>query len=195
MISRGNAAAVMVLMLGGICPVALAQGRIQFAEYSSKFLCGVVEERGPGAAPVGPGIYETSVNIHNAQIVPTNSVTFVKKVVLAPREGEDPSPPSKFRRDILKADFAEHVDCKVIRAMLGPAGGAAFVEGFVVLIVVPTTGFVPTELDVVGVYTVSNREGQNTDLEMLPVTRRILTFPLAAGTKLRDEMIAGAAKE
>ena len=79
MISRGNAAAVMVLMLGAVCPVARAQGRIQFAEYSSKFLCGVVEEKGPGAAPVGPGIYETSVNIHNAQIVPANSATFVKK--------------------------------------------------------------------------------------------------------------------
>jgi hypothetical protein len=48
---------------------------------------------------------------------------------------------------------------------------------------------------VVGVYTVSNPQGQDTDLEMLPVTPRIETFPLAEGTKLRDQMIEGAQKE
>lgn len=190
MISR--TATMKVLLLGSLSPLAHAQSRIQFAEYSAKFLCGVVKEQ--GAAPLGPGTYETSINIHNPQILPS-SVTFFKKVVLAPREGEEPSAPSRFRRDVLKQDFAEHVDCKVIRSRLGAAGGGAFVEGFVVLIVVPTKGIVPTELDVVGVYTVSNREGQDTDLEMLPVTARIMTFPLAEGTKLRDQMLEGAQKE
>ena len=184
--SRRTAVAI-VLMLGSVSTCAQAQGRLQLGEYSAKFLCGVVEENGPGAAPVRPGVYETSINVHNSQI--RSDATFVKKVVLAPREGEEPSRPSRFRLDVLKPDFAEHVDCKVIRSMLGPVGGAAFVEGFVVLIVLPTKGSAPTDLDVVGVYTVSNREGQNTDLEMLTVTPRVLTFPAAAGAKLRDKML------
>jgi hypothetical protein len=195
MISCRGTAASIVLFLGSVSTLVHAQGRIQFAEYSAKFLCGVVEGKESAGAPVGPGTYETSINIHNPQILPSASVTFLKKTVVAPREGQEPSAPSRFRRDILKSDFAEHVDCKVIRSLLGPAAGGAFVEGFVVLIVVPTKGITPTELDVVGVYTVSNPQGQDTDLEMLPVTPRIETFPLAEGTKLRDQMIEGAQKE
>lgn len=50
-------------------------------------------------------------------------MTFVKKVVLTPPEGEEPVRPSQVRRDTLQADFAERVDCKIIRSMLaGPAG-------------------------------------------------------------------------
>jgi hypothetical protein len=193
MFSRRGTAAAIVLILGSVSPFSRAQGRFQLGEYSAKFLCGVVEEKEPGTAPARPGAYETSINIHNSQI--RSSVTFVKKVVLAPREGEEPSPRSRFRRDILRPDFAEHVDCKIIRSMLGPVGGAAFVEGFVVLIVLPSQGVVPTGLDVVGVYTVSNREGQNTDLEMLTVAPRLLTFPGAEGAKLRDQMLEESKKE
>jgi len=176
---------------------ALAQGRIQFVEYSAKFLCGIVESSAPASGPVRAGIYETSINIHNPQlpIQPLPSVTFVKKVVLAPREGEDPIKPSEFRRAALTADFADHVDCKLIRALLGPQGGGAFIEGFVVLIVLPSPITVPHELDVVGVYTVGNREGQEVDLEVVPVAPRIVPFPTAAGTKLRDKMLEDSKKE
>ena len=88
-----------------------------------------------------------------------------------------------------ETDFAEHVDCKVIRGMLGAAGGAPFVEGYVVLIVFPSPLTVLHELDVVGVYTVSNRDGQSVDLEMMAAPPRILTFSTAEGTKLRDKMM------
>jgi hypothetical protein len=182
--SRRNIAAI-VLALATVSTAVQAQERIQFAEYSAKFLCGVVKEE--GAASVRPGFYDTSINIHNPQIV--SSTTFFKKVVFAPREGEDPVRPSRFRRDELKADFAEHVDCKIIRSMLAqPQSGASFVEGFVVLIAVAAKG-IPTDLDVVGVYTVSNPQGQDTDLEILPAKEHVLTFPLATGTKLRDQML------
>ena len=53
----------------------------------------------------------------------------------------------------------------------------------------------PSQLDVVGVYSVSSREGQDTDLEMLPATQHVLTFPPAAGAKMRDEMLKDAAKD
>jgi hypothetical protein len=176
---------------------ALAQSRMQFVEYSAKFLCGVVEEQAATTAPVRPGTYETSINIHNPQLPVSQlpRVAFVKKVVLAPREGEEPVRPSQFRRDTLQADFAEHVDCKIIRSMLGGAGGAAFVEGFVVLIVFPSPITVPHELDVVGVYTVTGQQGQSVALEMEPIAPRILPFPVAAGTKLRDQMLEESKKE
>jgi len=127
--------------------VAQAQARTPFAEYSAKFLCGVVKEE--GAAPVRPGWYDTSIDIHNPQLVP--GAIFFKKLVLAPREGEKPLPPSRFRRDVLKPDFAQPVDCKIIRSMLGNQGGTPFVEGFVVLIAAPEKETTASELDVVGV--------------------------------------------
>jgi hypothetical protein len=109
-------------------------------------------------------------------------------VVLALREGEKPIPPSQFRRDVLPADFAEQVDCKVIRSMLGQAGNAHFIEGFVVLIVLPSPPATPRELDVVGVYTVDTPQ-QSISLEMVTIAPRILTLSTEAGRKLRDQML------
>jgi hypothetical protein len=185
----------MVLVLGSAS--AFAQTQIRFVEYSAKFLCGVVDAKAPGAAAVRPGIYETSINIHNPQLPlnPLPSVLFVKKVVLALPEGENQVPPSSFRRDVLQADFAEHVNCKVIRDMLGPAGAAPFIEGFVVLIVFPSPITTPHELDVVGVYTVDTPQQQSIALEMVPIAPRVLIFPTATGTKLRDQMLEKAKPE
>jgi hypothetical protein len=119
------------------------------------------------------------------------NVTFVKKVVLSLPEGEKPIAPSPFRRDILQSDFAEQVDCKIIRAMLGPAGTAPFIEGFVVLIVFPAPLATPHELDVVGVYTV-NTPAQSISLELVPVAPRVLTFPQAAGKAIEEKMLEQA---
>jgi hypothetical protein len=185
--------AAIVLVL--VSASASAQTQIRLVEYSAKFLCGLSEAARPGLAPVRPGIYETSINIHNPQL-PTNSlpsVTFVKKVVLALPEGEKPVPPSRFRVDRLQADFAEQVDCKIIREMLGPAGAAPFIEGFVVLIVLPQPLTTPHELDVVGVYTVdlitSNANSpQSISLEMVPIAPRTLTLPTAAGREMVDKL-------
>jgi len=116
--SRGMFAAIVVLASLS----SFAQVReIRLVEYSAKFLCGVSEATRPGGAPVRPGVYETSINIHNPELRAESNVTFVKKVVLALPEGGKPVPPSKFRVDRLQSDFAEHVDCRIIREMLGPA--------------------------------------------------------------------------
>jgi hypothetical protein len=186
---RRGALATTVLLLGSGSAFAQA-AQIRFVEYSAKFLCGVVEAKGPASAAVRPGTYETSINIHNPQlpITPLPSVTFVKKAVLALPEGEKPIPPSGFRRDVLQADFAEQVDCKVIRSILGPAGTPPFIEGFVVLIVFPSPLTTPHELDVVGVYTVDTPQ-QSISLEMVTIAPRVLTFPVAVGTRLRDQML------
>lgn len=183
---RRGVFAALVLALASASAVAQVP-IIRFTEYSAKFLCGVQEAKEVGAAPVRPGIYETTINIHNPQL-PTNplpSVLFLKKVVLALPEGKEPVPPSGFRRDILRADFAEQVDCTIIREMLGPAGKAPFIEGFVVLLVLPSPVTTPHELDVVGVYTVDSPT-QSIALEMVPVAPRTLTLPSATGKRMME---------
>jgi len=148
---RSFAAIVLVLAAGSS---VRAQERIQFTEYSAKFLCGVMKEE---SGPVRPGSYDTAINIHNPQLVSTT--TFVKKAVFAPREGEDPVR-FRYRRDQLRADFAEHVDCKIIRSLLpSPQNALPFVEGFVVVIVIPSKG-IPSDIDVVGVYTSAACKGR-----------------------------------
>ncbi|HKD79619.1 MAG TPA: hypothetical protein VKH81_07990 [Candidatus Angelobacter sp.] len=187
--SRTSILAALVLVLVAGATSAFAQTQIQFVEYSAKFLCGVEEGKQPGSGPVRPGIYETTINIHNPQLPlnPLPSVTFAKKVVLSTPEGEKPVPPSRFRVDRVQADFAEQVDCKIIREMLGPAGTAPFIEGFVVLIIPSRVNPAP-QLDVVGVYTVDSPT-QSMALEMVPIAPRILTLPTAAGTRLQKQMM------
>jgi hypothetical protein len=176
--------ATIVLLLGSAS--AFAQVPVRFVEYSAKFLCGDAKE--PGAAAVRPGTYETSINIHNPELPGTQqSVIFVKKAVRAPREGEEPFKFGRFGLDKLPADFAEQVDCKIIRSLLDPSALAPFIEGFVVLIVFPSPLTTPHELDVVGVYTVDTPQG-GISLEMVPIAPRVLPLPAAAGRKLLDQL-------
>ena len=75
-------------------------------------------------------------------------------------EGATPPPPSEFAPENLKNDYAEEVDCTIIRTLLG-LGGTNFIEGYVVIIVPPvpiagTNKFYVNELDVVGIYTDSH---------------------------------------
>jgi hypothetical protein len=68
------------------------------------------------------------------------------------------------------------------------AGNALFIEGFVVLYVLPDQPPVPHEFDVVGVYTVDTPQG-STSLEMVPIVARTLSFPWLEGTQLHDELL------
>jgi hypothetical protein len=157
---------------------------VHFVEYSAKFLCGEVKDR--AGAAVRPGTYETSINIHNPEFQP---VIFAKKAVRAPREWEEQFRPPRFFLGKLEADFAEQIDCKLIRALLGsPAGNDPFVEGFVVLIVIPIPWNTSHELDVVGVYTVDTPQ-QSISLEVVPIAARPLPLPGAEGQTLRDQLL------
>src|SRR5947209_16422564 len=108
--------AVVLACLGSMTAGAqVPQNR--FVEYSAKFLCGVVQS-GPGATSssdprVRPGVYATSINIHNPQFSGFPGVNFVKKVVLSSPEGKELIPPSDFHKDMLRPDFAEEVDCNI----------------------------------------------------------------------------------
>ena len=184
---RRGVLATIVLLSGSASAVAQVAAPIRFVEYSAKFLCG--DAKDPSAVAVRPGIYETSINIHNPELpLPgTQPVIFVKKAVRAPREGEEPFKFLRFALDKLPADFVEQVDCKIIRSLLDPSALAPFIEGFVVLIVFPSPLTTPHELDVVGVYTVDTPQG-GISLEMVPIAPRVLPLPTAAGRKLLDQL-------
>lgn len=182
---RGVFAAI-VLLLGSASAFAQVAAPVRFVQYSAKFLCG--DAKDAGGAAVRPGVYETSINIHNPELPGTQQpVVFVKKAVRAPREGEEPFKFGRFHLDKLGADLAEHVDCKVIRSLLDPSALAPFIEGFVVLIVFPSPLTIPHELDVVGVYTVDTPQG-GISLEMVPVAPRVLSLPIVAGRRLMDQL-------
>ncbi|HMC31052.1 MAG TPA: hypothetical protein VKL99_09470 [Candidatus Angelobacter sp.] len=192
--------AVVLACLGSMTAGAqVPQNR--FVEYSAKFLCGVVQIGPAGTSSsdprVRPGVYATSINIHNPQLPNFPGVSFVKKVVLSSPEGKDLIPPSPFHKDVLKPDFAEEVDCTIIRAMSGST--APFIEGFVVLISHPLNFLPPlNELDVVGVYTVTAPPGpeQSISLEIVPVTPRFIDMPTkAAADKLTQQLLEGVKKE
>jgi hypothetical protein len=71
---------------------------------------------------------------------------------------------------------------------LGPAGNDPFIEGFVVLFLLPFQWRIPNEFDVVGVYTVDTPQ-QSISLEVVPVAHRFITFSAAEGRRLGDQML------
>ena len=181
------AAMVVVVFVSGS-----AMAQTQWTEYSVKFLCGTIgPDLPPGAAALGQGTYNTSINIHNPQLPlqPLPKVIFLKKVVISSPEGVTPLAPSSFRVDALTADFAEEVDCRIIRSILGEVdANAPFIEGFVVLLVVPNPP-PKQELDVVGVYTVTSPQGQSISLEMERIAPRFITLPTATAARIREKLM------
>jgi hypothetical protein len=136
-----------------------------FLEYAAKFTCGTESLDEPD--DVVAGVYASSINIHNPQAKTT--VVFVKKIVVALREGATPRQPIIVPRGILRPDQADRVDCRFIKAQLKlPA--LAYVEGFVVLEVpLTSTSPQPVVLDVVGKYTARPATGGVSTQSVVPV--------------------------
>lgn len=135
-------------------PIFHAQG--QMAEYAVKIVCGV-----PDRPALAPGRYFTAINVHNPSAAPTK-LQF--KVALT-MPGVTPGPISNFYSAVLKADQALEIDCTDIGRRLDSTN--RFLKGFVVI-------QSPSELDVVGVYTVAQSpEGRVValELERVPVRR------------------------
>jgi hypothetical protein len=158
-----------------------AQSTSTYTEYAAKFLCGVPTGSELTHDTVGNAEYTTSINIHNPNLFTTNQpISFLKKAVHTKTEGDTLIPPSAFKQDSLPNDYAEYVDCYVIRQLLGSAAPAApaFIEGFLVIVVPPASG--PNQLDVVGVYTSSNNPPVS--LQVVPIAPRIIAPPPAGAT-------------
>lgn len=187
--NQWRTAVLLAIVVGLVSVSAMAQ--TQWTEYSVKFLCGTIgPDLPPAAAALGQGIYNTSINIHNPQLpVPAGlKVTFGKLAIISNPEGVTPLPLTAFRVDTLQPFSGEEVDCRIIRSMLGAEDAKApFIEGFVVLLVVPNPP-PKQELDVVGVYTVANLQGQSISLEMEPAAPRFFTLPVATAAKMREKL-------
>jgi hypothetical protein len=171
---------VSVAMLA-VAPV-LAQSVSTYSEYSAKFLCGIAD-----GTSLEHAQYSTSINIHNPNLFSSDTaLSFLKKAVIANPEGKTLIPPSAFRQDSLPNDYAESVNCAVIRSLLGAAAPAApaFIEGFVVLVVPPASN--PNQLDVTAVYT-SSKAPSSITLDVVPITGRIITPP-AAGVAITGQV-------
>jgi hypothetical protein len=142
---------VSAALFFGILSAAGARAQLPpppFVEYAAKFTCGT--ESAKESDDVVAGVYATSINIHNPQAkVP---VFFVKKIVVALREGQGFANPVLLRGN-LQPDQADRVDCRFIAAALKLT--APYVEGFVVLLVPPLAGTAAIQpvLDVVAKYT------------------------------------------
>ena len=166
-LSGGLLLGMMVLVVG-----AQAQVAPPYLNYSAKFTCGTEDPTEPD--DVVAGTYATSINIHNPQA--SVSVGFLKKIVVAHREGTDFVQPI-IREGVLQPDQADFVDCAFINAIL-PAP-LPYVEGFVVLEVPPAdpaSGRQPV-LDVVAKYTAEPSAGGGVSTHnVVVVTGTPITF-------------------
>jgi hypothetical protein len=126
---------------------ARAQLAPPYLEYAAKFTCGVESAKEPD--DVVAGVYASSINIHNPQA--RTAVSFVKKIVVALREGATPPQPVVLEGS-LKPDLADRVDCAFIAKALRLTA-PFYVEGFVVLEVPPTSAGAQPVLDVTAKYT------------------------------------------
>ncbi len=162
-----------------------AQSTSTYTEYAAKYLCGVPTGTLLTHDTVGNAEYTTSINIHNPNLFTTDKpISFLKKAVRTKVEGDTPVAPSAFAQDSLANDYAEYVDCSVIRKLLGASapGAPAFIEGFLVIVVPPASS--PNQLDVVGVYTSSNNPPVS--LQVVPIAPRIIAPPPAGAAVRRD---------
>jgi len=138
------------------CRPAHAQDTL---EYAVKFVCGR-SSGGPGA-PVAPGTYFTSINIHNPN---RDSLVFQFKIA---------APPFQFFPLVLRSDQALSVTCPRIQKILG---GAPFAEGFAVF-------HSRLSLDVVAVYTAMGAGGLVSTEEVVRTpARTIATTPACTTT-------------
>lgn len=152
-------------------------------QYSSKFLCGTILSPASALGSVlAPGVYNTAVNIHNANDF---AVTIQKKAVISVPESTLPPSlnqglPSGRRNEILQPDASMEVDCAEIvnilnnssppaqpGCQLGLPGTTDFCKGYLVVeaarIYQPVAGGlfygVPAQLDVTNILTVKEEDG------------------------------------
>lgn len=131
-------------------------------QYAAKFVCGKQQNTAGIVGPVVPGIYATAVNIHNPQ---NANISLTKKVVLALSEDVAPRPPSQKFSYRIQPDWAFEIDCQDIMK-IGKIT-LPFFKGYVVI-------DSPKQIDVDAVYTSANLGTNNTDIEVVPVSPKII---------------------
>jgi hypothetical protein len=128
--------------------------------YAAKFICGVQPDAAITSMPdAQAGRYSTKINVHNNTGI---NIRFRKKVIQL-KGGQVPTPPTFFRVEGLRPDWAMEVTCQDIYRHLNipipPASNQPppYIEGFVILEVfffLPSPVAIPRDpLDVAGIYT------------------------------------------
>jgi hypothetical protein len=146
-----------------------------YREYAAKFTCGTESTKEPD--DVVSGVYASSINIHNPQA--GLKVTFIKKLVVANREGTPLARPRVIDNNVLGLDQADRVDCIFIRRALDSS--AAYLEGFVVIEVPPVaspTGSanrIQPVLDVIAKYTARGLAGNVTTQSVVQIGGQQIT--------------------
>jgi hypothetical protein len=171
-------------------PAAAAGGSVSV--YSAKFACGQEPPPSSGSggaaqneAPVKPGNYATTINVHNPNL---STVNFVKKAVvtyssdMGNSSNEAPQAPGALVAAQLKADYALAIDCGDISSKLlqGHFSSSNFIEGFVVIYISPSQ-----QLDVQGLYTgftftkdsLGNNQPQGFSEQVVPIAAKQVPTP------------------
>lgn len=99
-------------------------------QYVAKFVCGNSTDTSL-KNPVVPGMYRTSINIHNPQ---TANVSITKRVIQSSREIDQPKPPGKIvPYNNLQTDYAFEMDCEDIYSIGAIPANQQFSEGFITI--------------------------------------------------------------
>lgn len=136
--------------------------RVTRFQYAAKVVCGI--QKDPDDRRLARGIYATAINIHNPNQKP---VKFEKILALTfPPKEQRPGKVLPIATDELKAGEALAVDCPDIQQRLFPNGfPTSYIKGFVVI-------KSPESLDVTGVYTATNPEGENPSIDVEQIKER-----------------------
>ncbi|WP_447969784.1 S8 family serine peptidase [Nitrospira sp. M1] len=131
-------------------------------QYSAKVVCGI--QKNPDDRRLARGLYATAINIHNPNQTP---VKFNKILAMTyPPKEQRPGKVLPIATDTLKPGEALAVDCPDIQQRLFPNGfPTSYIKGFVVI-------KSPESLDVTGVYTATNLEGDNPSIDVEQIQER-----------------------
>lgn len=146
-----------ILFLSSQSTIVFAQDIvIGSVAYSAKFICAPKKRKDDRG--VTSGVYMSSINIHNHHDIP---VKFQKRVVIANPQYEERGRISQPVDESLNPYESFCVDCRDIYGLLG-IPPFQYIEGFVML----RQPADKPPLDVVGVYTVRELDGQGVSIDV-----------------------------
>jgi hypothetical protein len=149
----------------------------EFYSYSVPFVCGRQEDCGCTDTPVRPGIYATSINIHNFSSSEARIIKLVLPTVFASAPaGREPRAvqPKMYDTITLRPNMATMDDCcRISELLLGarPSSAIPLTLGFMEFIS-------PVELQVSAIYTVTDLNSNSISMNVEQITGRLKPLAL-----------------
>lgn len=162
-------------------------------QYAGEFLCGQITGGTGATGPLGPGVYNTEISIHNANTTPV----FIQKKGVPLLPNEQPGGPTPRVRLNVDSDGAFQADCNDIQSNPALAGacipfvpGAPFCKGYLIVegarsFVNPATGQVtllPAQLDMTVTTTVTNPTTGDVSIDVRIPTGKAVSYPCWSNT-------------